>query len=266
MRPPEALADLLERLAARQGQPVNVNEEELAEWPVEVVHAMKAQKILVRTEPAKSAVCSGCEWQCTMEVHILPGRDRQSSSFFILCDKPPDMNRVAVPVARIRQWRCTLDTMRSFVAHNLGLQLSNSRAETTGLLEVGIEQGDKRRQMLCLSANREVNLVAGGSALPLVELVRWDAGRFLLDSSGVRQLLDSSNTGDSRYTPSVVGRDARKRETQERHWGWKEAYRTMKAERPGKTDGWYAKQIANSEAGQDCAPETIRKNMKGKQK
>jgi hypothetical protein len=265
MSPPEAFAELLERLAAQQGQPASVDEEELAEWPGEAVHAMKAQRIIVRTEPAKSAICSGCEWQCTMEVHVLPGGDRQSSSLFILCDKPPDMNRVAVPAARIRQWPCTLDVMRGFVAHSLGLRLSNSKPETAGLWEVGIAQGDKRRQMLCLRANRQIELVAGGSALPLPEFVRWEAGRFLLESSGVRQLVDTSNSVDSRYTPSVAGSEARKRKTQEMHAGWRQAFRELKAERPGRPDVWYAKQSANSGVGQGCTVDTVRKNMKGRQ-
>ena len=65
-----------------------------------------------------------------------------------------------------------------------------------------------------------------------------------------------------RYQPSIVRREARKLETKKQHQAWQKAYRDLKRDQPGKSDVQYAKQIAAQDIANDCAVETIRKNMK----
>ena len=75
-------------------------------------------------------------------------------------------------------------------------------------------------------------------------------------------MVDSATTGDSRYTPSQVKREAHKLKTQAMYSSWQKAYRDMKRNKPGKPDIWYAQRIAKMDIAQNRDPETIRKNMK----
>ena len=61
MTPQDALTELLARLGANNGAAVLVSEKELSGWPAAAIQAMKSQKLLVKAEPASSAVCPGCE-------------------------------------------------------------------------------------------------------------------------------------------------------------------------------------------------------------
>ena len=46
------------------------------------------------------------------------------------------------------------------------------------------------------------------------------------------------------------------------HASWQKKYRELKRSKPGKTDTWYAQQIAKMDIAQGRDAETIRKNMK----
>jgi hypothetical protein len=83
-----------------------------------------------------------------------------------------------------------------------------------------------------------------------------------VDANVIRQLLEMSSTGDPRYTPSKVRQAARKLDTQAMYDDWKQAYRKLKNDKPGRTDSWYAQQIAKMDIAQDRNAETIRKRMK----
>ena len=57
-------------------------------------------------------------------------------------------------------------------------------------------------------------------------------------------------TGDSRYTPSNVRREARKLNTQSLHESWQEEYRVLKQRQPGMSGVWYSQRIAKVEIAQ----------------
>jgi hypothetical protein len=261
MTPLEALQGLLARLGASQGIAVLVSEEELGCWPVAAIQAMKSHILLVKARPAASVVCPGCEQECTMPVHTLPAGTRRATSF-IVCDKRSDINRVAVPSERLRQWRCSAEAVCGFVAQSLELRPSSQTRGSTGLWEIGLATGNKRSQMLCLRATSELELVAGNSTAPLAELVRDEAGIYAVDTARVRQLVDAATTGDSRYTPSNARRETRKLDTQGMHESWRKEYRAFKKRRPEMSDVWYSQQIAKLEIAKGRSAETIRKHMK----
>jgi hypothetical protein len=258
----ETFAELLARVGASQGAAALVSEEELSRWPATAVRVLKSQKLLVRASPAASVVCPGCEQECTMPVHTLPARHRQGASF-VVCDKRDDINRVAVPAERLRQWRCGAEAVCAFIAQSLGLRPESHRSIGAGLWELGIVAGNKRSQMLCLRANGELELVAGDNSVPLAELVRDGAGSYGVDNARVRQLVDTATTGDSRYTPSNARREARKLETQALRERWRKEYRALKKRRSGMSDVWYSQQIARMGIAESRSAETIRKHMKG---
>ena len=104
--------------------------------------------------------------------------------------------------------------------------------------------------------------MAGNNAVPLAEVVRYGTEGYSVDGEAIRQLVDAATTGDSRYTPSNVRREARKLETQSLHESWQKEYRALKKRHPGMSDVWYSQRIAKMEIAQGLNAETIRKHMK----
>src|ERR1035437_4776418 len=260
MTPLNALLELLARLGASQGTAVLVSEEELGCWPVAAVQTMKSHKLLVKARPAASVVCPGCEQECAMPVHTLPAGTRRATSF-VVCDKRSDINRVAVPNGRLRQWRCSAEAVCGFVAQSLELLPSSQTRGSTELWEIGLATGNRRSQMLCLRAMSDLELVAGNNAVPLAELMRFKAGSYAVDSARIRQLVDAATTGDSRYTPSNARREGRKLKTQAFHERWWKEYRAFKKRRPEMSDVWCSQQIAKMDIANGRSAETIRKHM-----
>ena len=261
MTPLDSMIELLGRVGALKGAAAVVSEEELSHWPQVAVKAMKSQKLLVKARPAASAVCAGCERECVMPVHTPPAGTRGAASF-IVCDKRSDINRVAVPAERLRQWRYSAEAMCALVARSLELRSSSQTRGSTGLWEIGLATGNRRSQMLCLRATRELELVAGSNAVPLAEVVRYEAGSYAVDRARVRQLVDSATTGDSRYTTSNARREARKLDTQALYESWQKEYRALKKRRPAMSDVWYSQQIAGMDIAKGRNADTIRKHMK----
>jgi len=111
MTPQAALTELLAHVGARKGATVLVSAEELGQWPAAAVAAMKSQGLLAKVRPAASAICPGCERECTMPVHTVPTGPLAPASF-IVCDKRSDINRVPVSAARLAQWRCDAGLVR----------------------------------------------------------------------------------------------------------------------------------------------------------
>lgn len=261
MTPLEGLLELLERVGASQGAAVLVSEEELSRWPESAVRVLKAQKLLVKASPATTVVCPGCEQECTMPVHTVSAGAGKAASF-VVCDKRDDINRVAVPAERLRLWRCGAEAVGAFAAQSLGLRPENRRKTGDGLWELGPVTGKKRSQMVCLRANGVLELVVGGSAVPLVGVVRSGNKGYSVDGAAIQQLVDTATTGDSRYTPSDARREARKLETQALYERWRKEYRALKQSRPEMSDVWYAQQIAKMATAKNRSAETIRKHMK----
>lgn len=260
MKPIDTLIEILERVGASGGAPVHVADEELNQWPAVAVAAMKGQKLILKAPPASSATCPGCESECVMQVHT-PRASTGRGEPFIVCDKRSDINRVAVSADRLTKWRCSAEMVRDFVANGLGLRRS-SRQGDSGLWEIGIVAGKKRRQMLCLKADKELILVAGSGSARIAELVAYHDGRFFLDDVLIHRLIDSTTTADPRYTPSNVRRESRKLDTQAMYDSWQKAYRDWQRKRPGMGGVWYSNQIAKMDIAHGRSAETIRKNMK----
>jgi hypothetical protein len=253
----EAFTELVARLSIKAGAPVTIGEDERGEWPPDAVLAMQRQGLLAKAAPAISMVCDGCEEQCVMPVHIQAG-----SKPFIVCDKLQDVNRIAVAPKRLRQWRCDVAALRIFVAESLALRLADEARPAAGVWAIGMMSGHKRSQMICLKLESNAELFAGDRSAALADLVRFEAGKFTLNAEEVRRLVDASSTADSRYTPSVVRREAHKLDTQALHENWRKEYRALKQRRPGMTDRWYSLQISKLKIAEEHSAETIRKNMK----
>jgi len=260
MTPRDALIELLERLGASTGDAVLVHDVELNQWPAEAIKAMKSQKLITKSRPTASAICPGCERNCSMPVHTLPAKTGAPLSF-IVCDKRSDVNRVEIPHKLLTQWQTNVNLVVGFVADSLGLRRSGTPLGA-GIQEIGIATGNKRSQMLCLQSNGVLNLIVGHTALPLVELIEYHDGGYLLDGAAVRRMVDVATTADNRYTPNNARREKRKLDTQDLHESWQKAYRKLKKDHPNSSDNWISQKIARMDIAQGRNAETIRKNMK----
>lgn len=261
MTPETVIIELFTRIAAESGASILINGEELTRWPAETVSAIKSQGLLKRARSASAVVCNGCEQECAMPVHTYPASSRKSTSF-IVCDKRDDINRVPVAAERLVQWRCDTRAICEYVAASLGLRRSDQHHSDPGLLSIGMATGEKRNQMLCLRVDDDLNLVAGGSAIPLAEVICYEGNEYSIDRSAVCRLVDSATTTDPRFTPNTARREMRKLETQAIYAAWQKEYRELKRHRPKMSDMWRAQQIAKMSIGNRRSVDTIRKNMK----
>ena len=261
MTPQAALSELLGRVGARHGESVTVSTEELSQWPAAAISALKSQGLLLKARPARSVVCPDCEQECSMPVHTLPRANAPATSF-VVCDKRSDINRVAVPAARLAQWRCDAHAVCGFVAASLGLKQTSVQPAEDGLLPIGVARGNKRTQMLCLRVVKgQVTLVAGADGLPLADVIGFEGGSFSLDQAVIRQMVDAATTADPRHIPSTAKREARKIDTQAMYATWQKAYRALRKKSPDKSDVWYSQQIAKTAIAQGRNASTIKKNM-----
>ena len=261
MTPLAVFVELVDRLGVRGGNAVLISEAELGQWPGEAIHALKAQRIIVKAKAADSAVCPGCEEECVMPVHTLP-RPQENPVSFIVCDRRSDTNRVQISSDHLLQWRVSVERLVHFVSDQLGLQLHGKHTAPADLWELGMVTGKKRVQMLCLRAGQSISLVAGVQEAPLVETVRFNNGKYELDLAMIRMMVDSTASADPRYTPNVVRRENRKLVTQAMYTAWNKGYQQLKTKHPDKSDSWIAGKIAKMEIAQSRDAETIRKHMK----
>ena len=261
MTPEAALVELLSRVGTLVDAAVTVNTEELNEWPAAAVAALKSQKLLRKARPAISVVCHGCEQECSMPVHTVPHANLPATSF-VVCDKRSDINRVAIPAARLAQWRCDAEAVCGFVAASIGLQRTTVQPTEISLLPIGIARGHNRTQILCLRVQSPLALVVGTGAVPLADVIGFEDGCFMVDQVVVRQLVDAATTADPRHTPSTVKREARKMDTQAMYATWRKKYRALRKKYPEKSDVWYSQQIAKADKVHVRNPSTIKKHMK----
>lgn len=184
-----------------------------------------------------------------------------STTSFVVCDKRSDINRLAIPPARLAQWRCDGQMVCNFVAASLGLVQTTVQPSDADLLPVGMARGIKRTQMLCLRVQGHMTLVVGAAVLPLADVIRFEDGNFTLDAAAIHQLVDATTTADPCHTPSTVKREARKLSTQAMYAAWQKEYLVLKKRRPGESDVWYSEQIAKKPIAKDRDASTIKKNM-----
>ena len=260
MTPQAALIELLGRVGARNGESVTVSTEELDQWPTAAVSAFKSQGLLLKARPVKSVLCPGCEQECSMPVHTPPSANTLATSF-VVCDKRSDINRVPIPAARLALWRCDAQKVCGFIAASLGLLQTTVQPSEDGLLPIGMARGDKRTQMLCLRLYGQLALVVGADSMPMADVVGFEKGGFTLDQTVISQFVDAATTADPRHTPSTAKREVGKTATQAMYATWQKAYRAFCKKHPGKSDVWYAQQIAKTAIAQGRDASTIKKNM-----
>jgi len=261
MTPEDAMIELLAMMGAAKGSAILVSSADFSNWPSSAVSAMKSQRILTKAKPAGAVVCPGCEDACMMPVNTLPEGMRKAS-WFVVCDKRDDINRVPISADDLEQWQADPEAICVFVATALGIRRSGQSDTGSGNRSIGIATGKKRSQMLCLALSDDPSLIVGDSQLPLADVVSFGADGYFLDSKIIEQFVDQSNVADPRYTPSNARREVRKLKTAEKYEAWRREYRKLLKSHPDRSDVWYSQKIAKMPVAQGAAPDTIRKRMK----
>jgi hypothetical protein len=261
MTPEETLVELLAMVGAAKGSASLISSADLSNWPISAVSAMKSQKILTKSKPASTVVCPGCEDACTMPVNTFPEGMRKAS-WFVVCDKRDDINRIPVSADDLEQWQADPEAICGFVATALRIRRSGQSDAGSGNRSIGIATGKKRSQMLCLALSDDPSLIVGDGQLPLGDAVSFGADGYFIDSKMIEQFVDQSNVADPRYTPSNARREVRKLKTAAKYEAWRREYRRLLKSHPDRSDVWYSQKIAKMPVAQGAAPDTIRKRMK----
>jgi predicted DNA-binding transcriptional regulator AlpA len=171
MTPQDAIAELLARVGASHGVTIFIDAQELRDWPIAAVAAMKAEKLLVKARPAQSVVSPGCERECVMPVHAEPSGPSDRAAF-VVCDKRSDINRVNVPLARLERWQASGESIANLTARLLALRRPSGRAADAGRWEVGMFKGTRHASHLVLLGDGELRLSLAGHS---IALARWPA-------------------------------------------------------------------------------------------
>ena len=182
--------------------------------------------------------------------------------WFIVCDKREDTHRVPVPADSLAQWEMSADMLGRFVAGGLSLRWKGHKPEGKDVLEIGMAGKGKRRRMLSLRMEGRLRLAAGSTELDLSRVLHFRDGSYQLEASVVQRWLNAAKDEEDPYSASRIRSEARKLDTRKQDKVLQRAYRTLKRQKPGMSDVWYARQIAKSDLGGGLSPDTIRKRMK----
>lgn len=221
------LFELMERISSQHGAVVFISNQELKEWPSDTLETFKSQRLLTKARPAQSAVCSGCERDCVMPVHILTDQ-RGESRATIVCDKRSDMNRVDVPIDRIEQWQASADSIADLLAKLLSLNRSSSHSVVPDRWEIGVFKGTKHSGHLVLNAGDQLELTLAGHIIPLTEMLSFDGQCFKVDKRKFTKLVDQPAQGGGDVESAVQRRERlKKREKELRAKGVKAFLKTI---------------------------------------
>lgn len=258
------LPQLLDRLRQEGLGEALFGADEVTDWPAGAFHALTKAGLLTRASPAQSITCPGCEQDCLMSIHVLPGEGARPAHAFISCDKRSDIGRVSVEISRLAQWKVTEGLLARALARILSFTASPQKEDTANVWAVGMLNGSAHRGLLKLAIGDSVSLQIAGHEIPLAEVLTLDGGNLTLDTDELLRLVDqpAMPAGDCGYTPSTARREARKLDTQEMYEGWRKAYRDLRKHKPGMSDMWYSRQIEKMPIANRRDSETIRKHMK----
>lgn len=209
--PPQALAELWAKLGVARKGVLIVSPCSWDQWPLEVVNALKAAKILARAPPAKSAVCPGCEEACMRPVHTLTG-DGDEVRSFVLCDRRRDINRVALRKEALEQWQASGAAVARWLSGSLALVAVDPGGGDVERWEVGLLKTGGNSAHVVLYAGSPLTLRVAGHSIALADVVDWRRGALMIE----RKLLDRCVANPAAGGGDAESAEARRARLQER--------------------------------------------------
>ncbi len=235
--------------------------EQVRQWPESTIEIFQDAGWIKPKSPAKRVVCSGCDENCFMPVHVYPPVQDRSAKAFVACEKFDYMGRISISLDCLQQWQITENQVAGWIASELGLRGKPKRDNEGSNILIGDVQGKKKTGPLELSCTEPASLKASGHSLSLIEVIYLKDNKLQIDQAAIINLIDRPPPAH-RYTPSTARREANKLDKQDMYKSWQKAYREKQRERPNMSDVWYSQQIAKMDIAQGRGAETIRKNMK----
>lgn len=261
MTPQTALAELLERLGALEGELTYVTHDELAKWPTNVVVAFKTLQLLVAAPRASSVLCSGCYRRCSKEVDVFPEETGRPARAHIVCDEPEAMGVISVKLHSLQRWQTTGAALARALRRMLGFSKVSMQNDYGKTLQLGVLKGARFSGPVTLEMGDGVSLTVAGHSIPVAEILIFDGERFGVDTARLTGLVDQPLT-----TESPEQRAARIRESlkNEKASGNKRYLKTV-AKREGVSET-RIKQLRSSKPGTSglSAPNTSRGSSKAK--
>lgn len=209
----EPFSLLIARLGANRGAPVVISAAELSCWPEATLTLLKINGLLVKTRPAVSTLCSGCERECVMPVHVVPTQSATPVAF-VVCDKRDDINRVAVPLANLDQWQTSVNAVADLLAVLLDLHRPLNRRTQAEAWHLGLLRGPKHAGYVKLLVDGELTVSLGGHFLPLADLLELRGNQFIVDRRRVSRALNNPTEGNADIESAADRRTRIKRRVQ----------------------------------------------------
>jgi hypothetical protein len=195
------LEHIFERLCNADSTEEIFSADEAAHWPEGALETLVACGLLGRAEPAQIVECDGCERNCFMPVHVRPAEGNRPASAFIACDKPEDVGRVPVELARLARWRITGAMLAGVVARLLGSTNPTQEDSVGKSWSMGLLKGNECNGMVKLSVESGINLTIADKSIPLAHVLSLNRRGLKAVKGAVVRLVE----GATREPASGVG-------------------------------------------------------------
>ncbi len=203
------LEHIFERLShAKSGEEV-FDANEAAQWPEGALEVLIDFGLLGRAEPAQVIECDGCERSCFMPVHVRPAESDRPARAFISCDKPEDVGRVPVELARLARWRITGAMLAGVATRLLGFT-SPPRLDSIGKSwTLGQLKGKEYNGEVKLSIESGTILSVANQTVPLLNILTLGRRGLIANKVALLKILKSA----TQQPASGVGSAAWRRQT-----------------------------------------------------
>ena len=124
----------------------------------------------------------------------VPTRSSRANPF-IVCDKRPDVNRVAVKLSELRQHRIAGDSIAAAIATQIDTH-GATRAEGRELRwELGVFRGHHHSSHMVMTLGAEFEVSISGHLMPVGDLLVLQGGRLVVDRRSLVSLVDNPASG-----------------------------------------------------------------------
>lgn len=199
----DVLQELIERLGS--GRDTVLAWEQVREWPGGAIAVFQKAGWIKPTVAASTVECPGCEENCFMPVHVLPGRGEQPARAYVACDRRDDMGRVKIAMSQLQQWQITEGQIAQWASRALGLNGKPERGKAGGVFRLGSLQGKLRVGSLEFATAESVCLKTSGHSRLLSEIVKFEGGEPRIDRAAILELVDLPPESESSDRGRKVG-------------------------------------------------------------
>ncbi len=266
MNPGNLLDTLLSGLATSKSGELVFRKSQVLEWPKGIFDALLKDRVIKPAKPANSLDCDGCEMNCFMPVHVIPGEEGRPTRAFISCDKPINIGRVRVPLEKLTQWKFSGQLFASAIGRALGISSvpkligeGQVRQWNLGMIRGGTNRGDLN---LHLDQNPYFEIL--GHQKPVRELVTFTESGLQVDREELVWLVDHPvGSSEARgYKPSKAKRESRKVDTLRKYAEWRKLAKAYQAKHPSASGRETAQYISRLPQGKGKSSDTIRRHLK----